>query len=76
VVVVDLVGPMPPSTRGNTRILVLTDHFTRWVNILAILNGSAPTVAWALDQHVLCNFELREQIHTDQGQLMSNLCLI
>jgi len=79
VVAVDLVRPMLPTPRGNSWILVLTDHFTRWADALAIPDASAPTVARVLDQHVFCYFGLPEQIHSDQGaqfqpQLMSDLC--
>jgi len=79
VVAVDLVEPMPPTPRGNSWILVLTDDFTRWADALAIPDASAPTVARVLNQHVFCYFGLPEQIHSDQGaqfqsQLMSNLC--
>jgi len=49
VVAVDLVGPMPLTPRGNSWILVLTDHFTRWADALAIPDASAPTVARVLD---------------------------
>jgi len=66
VVAVDLVGPMPLTHRGNSWILVLTDHFTRWADALAIPDASAPTVARVLDQHVFCYFGLPEQIHSDQ----------
>jgi len=79
VVAVDLVGPIPTTVRGNNWILVLTDHFTRWADALAIPDTSAPTSARALDQQVFCYFGLPEQIHTDQGaqfqsQFMSDLC--
>jgi len=58
---------------------VLTVHFTRWADALAIPDALAPSVARALDQQVFCYFSLPEQIHTDQGaqfqlQLMSDLC--
>jgi len=81
IVAVDSVGPMPMSTHGNNWILLLTDHFTRWADALAIRDASAPTVARALDQHVFCYFGLPEQIHTDQGaqfqsQLMKDLCRV
>ena len=49
IVAVDLVGPMPLTPRGNCWILVLTDHFTRWSDALAIPDASAPTVARVLD---------------------------
>jgi len=45
-VAVDLIGPMLLSARGNTWILMLMDHFTRWADALAILDATAPTVAW------------------------------
>jgi len=67
IVAVDLVGPMPLSTRGNTWILVLTEHFTRWADALVIPDATAPTVARALDQNVFCYLEILEQINTDQG---------
>jgi len=51
-----LVRPMLSSARDNTRILVLTDHFTRWADTLAIPDVSAPAVAQALEQHVFCYF--------------------
>ena len=51
---VDLVGPMPVTHRGNQWILVLTDHFTRWQDALAICDATAPVVAAALDERVFC----------------------
>jgi len=33
---------MPMTVRGNNWILVLTDHFTRWANVLAIPDALAP----------------------------------
>jgi len=80
-VAVDLVKPMPLSTKGNTWTLVLTDHFTRLADALAILDASAPIVARTLDQQVFCYFGFPEEIHTDQGvqfqsQLMGDLCRI
>jgi len=65
---------MPLSAGENTWILVLTDHFTRWADALAIPNASAPIVARALDQQVFCYFGLPKQIHTDQdAQFQSQL---
>ena len=79
VVAVDLVGPMPRTPRGNSWILVLTDHFTRWQDAIAIRDATAPTVARTLDERVFSYFGLPETIHTDQGaqfesDLLANLC--
>jgi len=72
---------MPLTPRGNCWIFVLTDHFTRWADALAIPDASAPTVARVLDENVFCYFGLPEQLHSDQGaqfqsQLLSDLCRV
>lgn len=47
-------------------ILVLSDHFTRWKDVIAIPDRTAETVANELD-HKITYFGLLERIHTDQG---------
>ena len=79
VVSVDLVGPFQQTPRGNTTILVLSDHFTRWRDAIPLVDGTAEVVAQALDHKVFCYFGLPERIHTDQGaqfesRLMHELC--
>ena len=79
VVAVDLVGPMPSSGRGNNSMVVLTDHFPRWSDALAIGKATAEEVARALEERVFCYMGLPEQIHTDQGaqfesRLFTELC--
>ena len=78
-VAIDLVGPMPTTKSGNKWILVLTDHFTRWQDALAIPDATASEVAQALDKRVLCYFGLPECIHSDRGtqfesELFQELC--
>ena len=80
-VAIDLVGPMPKTRRGNQWIVVLTDHFTCWQDVLPLPDGTAPTVATTLDERVFCYFGLPEQIHSEigrqfQSQLMSELCAL
>ena len=47
VVAIDVVGPMPESPRGKKWILVLTDHFTRWQDAIALPDATTPTIFWA-----------------------------
>ena len=75
----DLVAPLPTTDRGNQWILVLTDHFSRWQDALAIPDATAMTVATTLEERVFCYFGLSEQVHTDQGtqfegELLTELC--
>ena len=44
-VATDILGPLPKSAKGNTHILVATDHFTKWVEILPIPDTTAETCA-------------------------------
>ena len=32
----DILGPLPLTPRGNQYTLLVTDHFTKWVEILAV----------------------------------------
>ena len=79
VVSLDIVGPFPPTPRGNMSILVLSDHFTCWRDALPIPNGSAEVIADILKERVFCYLGIPERIHTDQGaqfesKLMAELC--
>ena len=67
VLAVDLVGPFSPTPRGNRMVLVLTDHFTRWKDTIAITDGTSEMVAQVLDSRIFAYFGLPERIHTDQG---------
>ena len=71
-VAIDLCGPFPKTPRGNTQILVLTDHFTRWPDALPIPDGKAETVARVLDQHVFSYLGIPEEIHSDRGRQLES----
>lgn len=66
-VVINLVEPFPETAKVSMWILILTDHFTRWRDPLAIPDDTVSVVANTLDECVFCYLGLLEQIHTDQG---------
>jgi transposase InsO family protein len=81
VLAIDLCGPFPKTPRGNTQILVMTDHFTRWADAIAIPVGKTETIATVLDERVFAYFGIPEEIHSDQGRqfesrLFEELCKI
>ena len=47
---IDLVGPLSPTPKGNTNILVLSGHFTRWRDALPVQKGSVETIAETLEE--------------------------
>ena len=81
VVSVDLVGPLTPTPRGNTNILVLFNHFSRWRDALPVQNRSAETIAETFEEQVFCYLGVPGRIHTNQraqfkSKLMAELCVL
>ena len=48
-------------------ILVASDYFTRWVEVYAIPNQEALTVARKLVDNMFCHLGLPEQLYSDMG---------
>ena len=46
-VAIDLGRPMPRTQRGNQWILVLSEHFTRWLDAIPLIDATGPIVATA-----------------------------
>lgn len=67
----DIMGPLPPSSRGNRYILVVTDLFTKWVEAFPLKETSSETLARTLFDEVICRYGVPEELHSDQGK---NLC--
>ena len=63
----DLLGPFVRTPRGNRYILVVTDHFTKWVEIVAIPDQSAETTARTILNEVIARFGSPISIHSDLG---------
>ena len=67
-VAMDILGPLPESSSGNSYILVVSDYFTRWAEAYAIPNQEATTVAQKLTDEFFFRFSPPEQLHSDQGR--------
>ena len=75
----DVLGPLPESHQGNKYVLVVTDHFTRWVEIFAIPDQTATTCAEKILDEVIARFGCPYDLHSDQGrnyvsQIFVDLC--
>ncbi len=65
VVTSDIMGPIRPSSAsGNRYILVVCDHFTKWVEIYAIKTMNALNVAKCLTEYC-CRYGIFETLLTD-----------
>lgn len=63
----DVAGPFPTTKAGNKYILVVQDYFTKWVEIFAMPNQTAETVASLLVNEVFGRFGCCLEFHSDQG---------
>ena len=64
----DFLGPLPLTSRGNRFILVVTDYFTKWVEIFAVPDQTAVTTAELILNEVIARFGCPYEIHSDQGR--------
>ena len=72
-------GPLPETPTGNKHLLVVCDYFSKWVELLALPDIRAETVAERLVEDVFSRFGMPECLHSDQGKqfessLFQELC--
>ena len=65
---IDYIGPIRSTSRGNQYLLVLVDHFTKWVEAFPTKNASAILTANILTHQVFCRHGLPTKILTDRGK--------
>ncbi|XP_063989948.1 protein NYNRIN-like [Diachasmimorpha longicaudata] len=53
---------------GNRYVLVVTDYFTRWPEVIPVPNHQTSTVAEVLETHVFSRYGIPLEIHSDQGR--------
>ena len=80
-VTMDVLSDLPTATDGSKYILVLVDHFTKWVEAYSLPDQEASTCMRAAYEGFFSRFGYPLQIHTDQGrnferQLFKELCTI
>jgi hypothetical protein len=63
----DLFGPLKTSDKGKKFILCVTDAFTKHVELVALPNKDAHTVAEAIFDKWICHFDVPLDLVTDQG---------
>lgn len=77
---IDLLGPFPRTSRGNTVILTVTDQYTRWVEAYALREATSVAVARCVVQFV-CRLGMPLELHSDMGsnvhsKVLQEVCAI
>ena len=67
-VAVDVLGPLPRTSRRNRYVLVAIDYFTKWMEAYPLPDQEATTVAEALVQGMFSRFGTPSELHSDQGR--------
>ena len=75
----DIAGPFPPTVKGNKYVLVVQDYFTKWVELAALPDQTAETVATFLVDNIFARFGCCREFHSDQGsnfesRVMKQVC--
>lgn len=68
VIATDYMGPFPVTEQGNRYVLVLTDHFSKYVEVLAVPDQTAETCASKILNEFICRWGCPLSIHSDQGR--------
>ena len=73
-VMMDILGPLSKTPRGNTVILMLIDQFTKWIECYPLPEQSAEVVVKAIVEDFFSRLGVPREIHMDQGRnFVSNL---
>ncbi len=63
----DLAGVLPQSFRGNVYVMIMIEHFSKWVKLVALLDKSSHNTNQTFLQQVLSRFGASAKCLTDQG---------
>ena len=78
---IDVHGPInPPSSTGNKYLVLLVDHFTKWIELKAVKNIRTDTIAqWLCDEVILrhggINFILTDNAKYFNSKYMTELIM-
>jgi hypothetical protein len=64
----DILGPLAVTPRHNKYVLVMVDQFTKWVELEALPDQTADTVARAFVESFICRMGCALNVFTDQGK--------
>ena len=65
---IDFLGPLPTSDSGNNHVLVISDSFTKWVELIPLPSQNAEETAKALVNQFIARLGCPLSILSDQGR--------
>ena len=65
---IDFLGPLPTTNNGNNHVLVISDSFTKWVELIPLPSQNAEETAKALVNQFIARLGCPFSILSDQGR--------
>nr|CAD40002.3 OSJNBb0052B05.5 [Oryza sativa Japonica Group]CAE75887.1 B1234D02.11 [Oryza sativa Japonica Group] len=70
---IDMIGMInPPSSKGHKIILVATDYFTKWVEVISLKKVDSGDAIQFVQEHIIYRFGIPQTITTDQGLIFGS----
>ena len=66
-IAIDILSPLPLTTRGNRNVPVVTDYFTKWTKSYSFRDQNAEIVTEKVVYEFVGRFGVPRQLHSDQG---------
>jgi len=64
----DFIGQInPPSSKGHRFVLVATDYFTKWTEVVPLKNMTHREVIEFITEHIIHRFGIPQTLTMDQG---------
>ncbi len=63
----DFTRPLPLTVQHNRYVLVMVEHFSKWIELVPSLDKSSEGIAYAFLDRVLSHFGALAEVLTDQG---------
>jgi hypothetical protein len=63
----DFAGPLPLTIRHNRYVLVMVEHFSKWIELVPSLDKSSEGVAYAFLDRVSSHFGALAEVLTDHS---------
>eukprot|EP00873_Tetraselmis_striata_P035652 jgi/Tetstr1/455916/TSEL_042697.t1 len=64
---VDSAGPLPTSSEGHKYVIVIVEHFSKWIELVPVRDLEASTTAKAFHERVLARYGAPVAVVTDNG---------
>ncbi|WP_375609853.1 DDE-type integrase/transposase/recombinase [Bartonella sp. AC53GZZY] len=63
----DFAGPLPLTVRHHRYVLVMVEHFSKWIELVALPDKSSEGTTYLFLDQVLSHFGAPAEVLTDQG---------